>query len=99
MATLNSRQVIRRLRAIPGWAARSKAIRRRFEFRRFTEAVDFVNRVARQAERKDHHPDIDIRWNKVTLTLSTHSEGGVTAKDFSMARECSAIYTRHFSPE
>jgi 4a-hydroxytetrahydrobiopterin dehydratase len=99
MATLNSREVIRRLRAIPGWTARSRAIRRRFEFRGFAQAVDFVNRVAGQAERKDHHPDIDIRWNKVTLTLSTHSEGGLTAKDFSMARECNAIYSRHFSPE
>jgi 4a-hydroxytetrahydrobiopterin dehydratase len=99
MATLDSKQVIRRLRAIPLWAARSLAIRRRFEFRHFMESVDFVNRVARKAERSDHHPDIDIRWNKVTLTLSTHSEGGLTAKDFSMARECDAIYDRHFGPE
>jgi 4a-hydroxytetrahydrobiopterin dehydratase len=99
MPTLNSRQVIRSLRTTPGWAARAKAIRRRFEFRRFTEAVDFVNRVARRAERRNHHPDIDIRWNKVTLTLSTHSEGGLTSKDFSMARECSAIYSLHFRPK
>jgi 4a-hydroxytetrahydrobiopterin dehydratase len=96
MATLNSKQVIRRLRAIPKWTVRSKAIRRRFEFREFTESVDFVNRVAGKAERSNHHPDIDIRWNKVTLTLSTHSEGGLTAKDFSMALECDAIYHRHF---
>jgi|SRR5580698_11656857 4a-hydroxytetrahydrobiopterin dehydratase len=99
MSTLDSKQVLRRLRTIPGWKARSRTIRRRFEFQRFTEAVDFVNRVARQAERKNHHPDIDIRWNKVTLALSTHSAGGLTAKDFSMARECDTIYTRHFGPK
>jgi 4a-hydroxytetrahydrobiopterin dehydratase len=75
---------------------RSRAIHRKFEFEGFMDAIDFVNRVARKAERDDHHPDIDIRWNKVTLTLSTHSEGGLTGKDFSMAKECSAVYSRHF---
>jgi 4a-hydroxytetrahydrobiopterin dehydratase len=99
MAKLDSKQITRRLRAVPRWAARSRAIHRRFEFSGFMKAVDFVDRVAREAERKDHHPDIDIRWNKVTLTLSTHSEGGLTAKDFSMARKCDAIHATHFSPE
>jgi 4a-hydroxytetrahydrobiopterin dehydratase len=98
MAKLDSKQITHRLRAVPAWTARARAIRRKFEFRGFTEAVDFVNRVAREAERKDHHPDIDIRWNKVTLTLSTHSEGGLTSKDFVMARECDAIHARHFIP-
>jgi 4a-hydroxytetrahydrobiopterin dehydratase len=99
MAILNSKQVTRRMRAIQQWTVRSRTIRRRFEFRNFTESMDFVNRVARKAERNDHHPDIDIRWNKVTLALSTHSEGGLTAKDFSMARDCDAIYDRHFGAE
>jgi 4a-hydroxytetrahydrobiopterin dehydratase len=97
MPALNSKQVSRRMKAVPGWARRSRAIRRTFKFEGFMGAVDFVNRVARKAEKQDHHPDIDIRWNRVTLTLSTHSEGGLTGKDFSMARECSAIYSRHFA--
>jgi 4a-hydroxytetrahydrobiopterin dehydratase len=85
------------MKAVPLWEGRAKAIRRKFEFKGFMGAMGFVNRVARAAERADHHPDIDIRWNKVTLTLSTHSEGGLTAKDFSMARQCSAIFARHFA--
>ena len=96
MPALDSRQVIRRMRTVPLWAARSRAIYRKFEFKGFVEAIAFVSRVARKAEKNDHHPDIDIRWNKVILRLSTHSEGGLTGKDFSMARECSAIYSRYF---
>jgi 4a-hydroxytetrahydrobiopterin dehydratase len=53
-------------------------------------SVDFVRKVALAAEARDHHPDIDIRWNRVGLTLSTHSAGGLTSKDFALARECSA---------
>jgi 4a-hydroxytetrahydrobiopterin dehydratase len=96
MPALNPKQISQRMKSVPGWSRRSISIRRRFKFEGFMEAVDFVNRVAGKAEKSDHHPDIDIRWNKVTLVLSTHSEGGLTGKDFSMARECSAIYARHF---
>jgi 4a-hydroxytetrahydrobiopterin dehydratase len=92
---LTSKQVVRRLKTVPLWAKRGRAIRRKFEFEGFMGSVGFVNRVARAAERADHHPDIDIRWNKVILTLSTHSEGGLTSKDFSMARQCSAIFARY----
>jgi 4a-hydroxytetrahydrobiopterin dehydratase len=84
------------MKSVPSWSKRARTIFRTFEFKGFLDAVDFVNRVARKAEKQDHHPDIDIRWNKVTLALSTHSEGGLTGKDFSMARECSALYSRHF---
>ncbi|HEX2420109.1 MAG TPA: 4a-hydroxytetrahydrobiopterin dehydratase, partial [Acidimicrobiia bacterium] len=56
-----------------------------FEFKDFAEAMQFVNRVAEMAESVDHHPDIDIRWNKVRLVLSTHSEGGITQKDLDLA--------------
>jgi 4a-hydroxytetrahydrobiopterin dehydratase len=97
MPALNSREVAKRMGTVPGWTAHSKKIRRKFEFTGFMDAVDFVNRVARKAEKADHHPDIDVRWNKVSLTLTTHSEGGLTGKDFSMARECSAIFARHFA--
>jgi 4a-hydroxytetrahydrobiopterin dehydratase len=92
MAKLGARQTAVRLKKVPGWAKRSRAIRRTFEFKGFLGSIRFVNRVAAAAERSDHHPDIDIRWNKVTLTLSTHSEGGITEKDFSMARRCDRLY-------
>lgn len=96
MPTLNILQTKRRLRSVPRWSKRGVAIRRRFEFQGFLEGIDFVSRVARRAEKADHHPDIDVRWNKVTLTLSTHSEGGLTGKDFSMARQCDLIFSRFF---
>jgi 4a-hydroxytetrahydrobiopterin dehydratase len=89
-------QINRRLKSAPEWKKRARTIRRRFEFKGFLDAIDFVNRVARKAEKSDHHPDIDIRWNKVTLALSTHSEGGLTGKDFAMARQCDEVFSRHF---
>jgi 4a-hydroxytetrahydrobiopterin dehydratase len=63
------------------------AIQKVFEFEDFTAAIKFVNEVAKLADRYDHHPDIDIRWNRVKLVLSTHSEGGLTARDFDVAGE------------
>ena len=93
MPSLTAKQADRRMGAIPLWVRRRKAIRRTFVFVGFEDAVAFVNRVAKAAEKSDHHPDINIRWNKVTLALSTHSEGGLTAKDFSMARRCSALFS------
>ena len=86
------------MKSVPGWVLRSQTVRRKFIFVGFVEAIEFVNRVSRVAERADHHPDIDIRWNKVTLTLTTHSEGGLTGKDFQAARECSRIFARYFVP-
>jgi len=71
--------------AIPGWENNGKEITRAYKFKDFAEAMAFVNKVAGLAEAADHHPDIDIRYNKVRLTLSTHSAGGLTEKDFSLA--------------
>lgn len=96
MPVLSPAQVSRRLKALPLWKRRARTIHRTFEFKGFMDSIDFVNRVAMRAEAMDHHPDIDIRWNKVTLTLSTHSEGGLTVKDFSMADACSEIHARYF---
>jgi 4a-hydroxytetrahydrobiopterin dehydratase len=53
-----------------------------------------VRRIAKQAQKNNHHPDIDIRFNKVTLKLTTHDEGGITEKDFSLARQCDEVYSR-----
>jgi 4a-hydroxytetrahydrobiopterin dehydratase len=70
-----------------GWTRRGSAITRTFEFPTFPEGIAFVNRIAEVAERMDHHPDVDIRYTKVTCTLSTHSAGGITSKDFKLAEE------------
>ncbi len=92
MAKLSARQIAVRMKRVPGWAKRSRTIWRTFEFKGFMGSVRFVNRVAALAERSDHHPDVDIRWDKVTLALSTHSEGGITEKDFSLARQCNRAF-------
>jgi len=68
-----------------GWQLENEMIRQTFVFDDFTAAIGFVVRVGFLAEAADHHPDIDIRWNKVTLVLSTHSEGALTEKDTELA--------------
>jgi 4a-hydroxytetrahydrobiopterin dehydratase len=69
----------------PGWTLDGESISRTFVRRDFRDAMGFVTQVALTAEVADHHPDIDIRWNKVTLVLSTHSEGGLTERDTALA--------------
>lgn len=88
---LDDAQVREHLAQIPGWQLCGRAIMRTFERRDFVAAIGFVTSVAILAERADHHPDIDIRWNKVTLMLSTHSAGGLTGKDFALARSVDAL--------
>ena len=72
----------------PDWTWTDDTIRRTYEFTDFAEAMEFVNQVAEESEAADHHPDIDIRWNEVTLVLSTHSEGGLTRADLDLAAKC-----------
>ncbi|MGE5749395.1 MAG: 4a-hydroxytetrahydrobiopterin dehydratase, partial [Gemmatimonas sp.] len=69
-----------------GWSRRGDALVRTYQFRNFSQAMEFVNRVAGLAESAGHHPDIDIRYSKVTLSLSTHDAGGITSNDVSLAR-------------
>ncbi|MFV1962714.1 MAG: 4a-hydroxytetrahydrobiopterin dehydratase [Acidimicrobiia bacterium] len=73
------------LESHPDWSRSGNEITGMFTFKDFNESMGFVTRIALEAEKADHHPDIDIRWNKVTLTLSTHSEGGLTVKDLDLA--------------
>ena len=80
-----------RMKKIPEWELEKKHIERTFEFDDFADAVDFVNAVAEVAEDEEHHPDIDIRYNKVTCTLSTHSAGGITQNDLDMAKEIDRV--------
>ena len=94
MALLDTTEVKQALRQITAWSKRGRVIRRTFGFADFKAAMQFVNRVAKLAERAGHHPDIDIRWNQVTLALSTHSEGGLTDKDFSLAERIDALLAR-----
>jgi 4a-hydroxytetrahydrobiopterin dehydratase len=75
----------------PGWKLIGDRIERIVEFKGFSPAIQFVNRVAALAEELNHHPDIDIRWNKVRLVLSTHSAGGLTEKDFTLARKINQL--------
>ena len=75
---------------LPGWERDGDEIEKRFRFDDFTASMAFVNRVADLAEAADHHPDIAIKYNRVKLTLSTHSEGGVTEKDFALAAQIDA---------
>jgi 4a-hydroxytetrahydrobiopterin dehydratase len=76
----------RELGSLAGWSRRGDALARTYQFRNFAQSMEFVNRVAALAESADHHPDIDIRYAKVTLTLSTHDSGGITAKDIALAK-------------
>jgi 4a-hydroxytetrahydrobiopterin dehydratase len=74
-----------RLKGLEGWTLEGDAIRKQYTFADFPAAVDFVNRLVPEAQAADHHPDILINYKRVTLTYSTHSEGGLTAKDFAGA--------------
>jgi len=85
MPKLTPAQVRVALKSATGWKKTGAVIRRTFEFADFPAAMKFVNAVARAAEKAWHHPDIDIRWNRVTLALTTHDEGGLTEKDFALA--------------
>jgi 4a-hydroxytetrahydrobiopterin dehydratase len=72
----------RRIKNLKGWTLEGDAIKKQYTFTGFMEAVAFVNRIAPECEKADHHPDIVINYKRVTLTYSTHSEGGLTEKDF-----------------
>lgn len=85
MALLDDQEIRDRLDDLEGWTREGDVIRKTYTLESFPEAVRFVNRIAERAEAADHHPDIDIRYDRVACALSTHSEGGLTAKDFDMA--------------
>jgi len=91
MPLLSPDQVQKELSQIKGWQLAGKEIRKTFEFETFVPAMGFVQSVALLAEKANHHPDIDIRWNKVTLALMTHSAGGLTEKDFNLAKSIEAL--------
>lgn len=85
MPNLSPAEIASRLTAHPDWQIENAELVRTFEFDSFRAAVAFVNQVAALAEAANHHPDIDIRYNRVRLSLVTHDAGGLTAKDFNLA--------------
>jgi 4a-hydroxytetrahydrobiopterin dehydratase len=91
MSPLGDAQVAAELAQTPGWKRAGKAIERTYRFPDFKAAMVFVNWVAALAERANHHPDMTIRYNEVTVTVWTHSDGGVTPKDFALARGIDAL--------
>jgi 4a-hydroxytetrahydrobiopterin dehydratase len=80
-----------RLSKLGGWEREGDALERQFEFANFVSSVEFVNRVVPVAEEMNHHPDLSISWNKVTVSLSTHSEGGITENDFELATKIDSL--------
>jgi 4a-hydroxytetrahydrobiopterin dehydratase len=91
MATLTPEQVATEIAATPGWQVSDGQLTRTVTRKDFRDALLLVNAVGFLAERAGHHPDILISWNAVTLTLVTHSEGGLTGKDFDLARQISEL--------
>ena len=88
---LSDLEIQRALGGLAGWARRGDALTKTFIFERFADGIAFVGRVAKAADEMDHHPDIDIRYRKVRIALSTHDAGGVTQKDFDLAGDIEAI--------
>lgn len=89
---LHEEEIDRHLPKIPGWRREHDQIVRDFQFADFKMALAFVNRVADEAEAMDHHPDILLHdWNQVRLSVTTHSEGGLTAKDFQLAERINSL--------
>ena len=97
MSAVTTKQVSLHLKTVPNWSKRGKAILRTFKFTGFLKSIDFVNRIARKAQKLNHHPDIDIRFDKVTLKLTTHDERGITETDFFLARQCDEVFSKLFA--
>jgi 4a-hydroxytetrahydrobiopterin dehydratase len=91
MSPLSDSDIQNALASLPAWNLLGNAIQRVFEFSDFAHAMEFVNQVAAQAEEANHHPDITINYSRVTLSLTSHDAGGLTKRDFAMARKISSL--------
>ena len=98
MARLTPKQIQSRLSALQDWTKSGGVIQRTFAFEGFVQAMAFVGKVAEEAERVQHHPDIMVRYSKVTLALSTHDAGGITEKDFAFAADADRMAGVHAPP-
>jgi 4a-hydroxytetrahydrobiopterin dehydratase len=91
MTRLSAEAIQEKLSRLEGWSLSGEAISKKYTLPSFLDAMGFVNQVADLAEQADHHPDILINYRRVTLTLSTHSEGGLTQKDFDLAEKIETL--------
>jgi 4a-hydroxytetrahydrobiopterin dehydratase len=91
MALLSDSEIDARLAGLPGWSRSGAAIEKRFERGDFVGSVEFVSRLVEPAEGMNHHPDLAVSWDTVTVTIATHSEGGLTAADFELAAKIDAL--------
>jgi len=82
---LTPEEVAARLQTLRGWAIAGSTLMKRFEFKDFRGAVDFLDQITPVADEQNHHPDVAIHWNELTLTLWTHASGGLTERDFRLA--------------
>lgn len=88
---LSEQDIIKNLSTLDGWQQSGIEIEKQYKFKNFIHSIGFINKVAILSEKADHHPDILIQYSKVKITLSTHSEGGITEKDFSLAQQIEEI--------
>ena len=93
MAKLTDEEVRRQLKPHPKWSYKDDSLVREFTLQGFMDVIELVNTVAKVAEKADHHPDMTIKFKRITFTLSTHDEGGVTEKDFNLLRAIEASAT------
>jgi len=92
MSILNNDEITKNLSSLSGWLQEEKQIAKQYQFKDFIEALAFVNKVGTEAEKMNHHPDIFIHsWNKVKITISNHSEGGITKNDFQLAQKIEGL--------
>jgi 4a-hydroxytetrahydrobiopterin dehydratase len=94
MAALSKAEIQQKLQEFQGWSLEGKAIRKKYTLKSFMPAIALVNKIAEAAEKANHHPDITLNYNVLAISLSTHSEGGVTEKDFALAKQIDEIASR-----
>jgi len=97
MAVLTPKQIKAGFNTVTNWSQGSKTIGRTYHFDGFVNSLAFVNHIARNAQKISHYPKIDIEFDHVTLTLTTHGEGGITEKDFALARQRDEVFLKSFS--
>jgi 4a-hydroxytetrahydrobiopterin dehydratase len=88
MTALTRHEIIEALKDLPDWAHQAKTIVRTYKFKGFLKSIAFVDQIAKRAQKLNHHPDIDIRFDQVTLVLTTHDADGLTENDFTLAEQC-----------
>jgi 4a-hydroxytetrahydrobiopterin dehydratase len=93
MTALSNEAIQQGLAKMQGWSYQGKELHKKFTFKSFLPGIEFVNEIAHAAESAGHHPDLTINYNVVGITLSTHSEGGVTEKDFALAGKIDQIHS------